>query len=121
MPVSIEREEDGVYRLDVEGVLRKSELDEAQERLVSELRQSGTGSVRLLVVLRAFEGWEAGGAWNDLSFYVQHGDALARIAIVGAPEWRSHALMFAAADLRKGPVEYFPPEAVAEARSCLAE
>ncbi len=120
MPVSIEREDAGVYRLDVTGVLRKSELDEAQETLVSELRQSGTSSVRLLVVLRAFTGWEPGVAWNDLSFYIQHGDALARIAIVGPPEWRSHALMFAAADLRKGPVEYFPPEAMADARSWLA-
>ena len=30
-----------------------------------------------------------------------------RIAIVGDERWRSEALMFAGADLRRAPVEYF--------------
>ena len=59
------------------------------------------------------------GNWNDMSFYVKHGDSIERIAIVGDERWRGEALMFAAADLRKGPVEFFSQPAVAEARAWL--
>jgi hypothetical protein len=51
---------------------------------------------------------------------VTYGDAIERIAIVGDERWRDLALMFAAADLRKAPVEYFAPDAIAEARGWLS-
>jgi hypothetical protein len=71
-------------------------------------------------VLKAFEGWESNEDWNNLAFYVQHGDAIERIAIVGQERWRDLALMFAAADLRKGPVEFFPETSLAQARAWLS-
>ena len=120
MPFTAEREDGDTYRLVISGLLRKADMDRAQDLLLAEMRHSGTAAVRLLVVLDAFEGWEPDARWNDLTFYVEHGDALARIAIVGEERWRGHALMFAAADLRKGPVEYFVPEALSEARAWLA-
>ena len=120
MPATLNQEAAGVFRLDITGLLAKAELDVVQRELVSAMRAGGADSARLLVVLTAFEGWEPGAQWNDLSFYVAHGDALARIAIVGDERWRSHALMFSAADLRRGPVEYFVPDAIAEARAWLA-
>ena len=113
------RDNGDVFRLEISGLLRKADLDSAQDLLLTEMRSSGTGSVRLLVVLDAFEGWEPDARWNDLTFYAGHGDALARIAIVGEERWRGHALMFAAADLRKGPVEFFARGAIAEARAWL--
>jgi hypothetical protein len=64
------------------------------------------GGVRLLFVLKGFLGWEAHSNWNDMSFYVKHGDRIERIAIVGPERWRSEALMFAGADLRKARVEF---------------
>jgi hypothetical protein len=120
MPLALQRESAEVVRLDVSGLLRKAELDHIQETFVAEMRAGRIGPVRLLVVLEAFEGWEPNAAWNDLTFYVRHGDALVRIAIVGDDRWRGEWLMFAAADLRKGPVEYFVPEALAEARAWLS-
>jgi hypothetical protein len=119
--VTLTPENGGVYRLDVSGVLRKPDLDRAQELLLSGLQQSGVSAARLLVVLEGFEGWAPDAGWNDLTFYIKHGDALTRIAIVGEERWRSYALMFAAADLRKGPVEYFLPHAVGEARAWLSQ
>jgi hypothetical protein len=116
--VALEREDGDVYRLEISGRLRKADLDRAQEEIVAGLRQAGLTTIRLLVTLHGFEGWEPGAAWNDLTFYVRHGDAIARIAIVGPPEWQHEALMFAAADLRKGPVEYFQSEI--DARAWLA-
>jgi len=118
VPARIARESANVLRLDISGQLRKSEMDAAQAALVEELGLPA-GTVRLLVVLQDFTGWEPGAAWNDLSFYMQYGDALSRIAIAGPERWRSEALMFAAADLRKAPVEYFTPDALSDARDWL--
>jgi len=118
MPISMHHEHDNVYRLEVRGTLKKTEMDQAQDALV---RQMGpTGRVRLLFVLRGFDGWERNAAWNDLTFYVKHGDSIERIAIVGDERWRGEALMFAAADLRKAPVEFFPDSALAEAQAWLS-
>jgi hypothetical protein len=118
MSLAMEHERDNIFRLDLQGTLRKIDLDRCQQQLVAEIER--LGAVRLLIVLEDFTGWDPNAPWNDLTFYVKHGDAIERIAIVGPDRWRSHMLMFAAADLRKGPVEYFPPDATAEARAWLA-
>ena len=70
-------------------------------------RRLASGSVRLLFILQEFGGWEANPSWGDLTFYMQHGDSIERIAIVGDERWRGDALMFASADLRRAPVEFF--------------
>ncbi len=117
MPMVMEHERDNVYRLDVRGTLRKVDLDRCQDLLAAEIRR--LGRVRLLFVLDSFEGWDPQDTWNDLTFYAKHGDAIERIAIVGHDRWRAHTLMFAGADLRQGPVEYFGEDALAEARAWL--
>jgi len=102
-----------LYRVEIRGVLRKAEIDRCQDELSLEI--ASVGSVKLLIALIAFEGWEAHADWNDLTFYVKHGDAIERMAIVGDERWRAEALMFAAADLRRGPVEFFSDAAKARA------
>ena len=118
MALTLARERDDVVRLDLHGRLDWDEFERCQEQLRAEIAQSGT--VRLLVMLEGFTGWEPGAPWNDLTFYVAHGDAIARIAIVGPEQWRSLMLMFAAADLRKASVEYFLPGMAVEARAWLS-
>ena len=118
MPISLDHERDNLFRLDVRGILQRTDFESCQERLAGEMAR--IGSVRLLFVLDGFEGWEPHARWNDLSFYVRHGDAIERIAIVGPERWRSQTLMFAGADLRKAPVEFFPAGAIAEARAWLS-
>lgn len=118
MPISLEDEGNKTYRLDMSGVLRKADLDRSQVELVMEMRR--VGSVKLLCVLKDFQGWEPHSGWNDLTFYVKHGGAIDRIAIVGDEQWRTEALMFAAAGLRRGPVQYFTDAELAAARTWLA-
>ena len=117
MPIALHHEGDNVYRLDVRGTLRKSDLDRCQDVLAGEIGR--IGPVRLLFVLDGFEGWEPHADWNDLTFYVKHGESIERIAIVGDERWRDEALMFAAADLRRAPVEFFPEEGAVNARAWL--
>jgi hypothetical protein len=117
MPIAMQHERDNVYRLEVSGVLKKSDLDHCQALLTAEMKR--IGPTRLLFILKGFQGWEANPNWGDLTFYVKHGDSIERIAIVGDERWRGEALMFAAADLRRAPVEFFSESAVTEARAWL--
>lgn len=118
MPIVMHHERDNIYRVEIRGTLRKRELDECQEALAGEMARSGP--VKLLFMLLGFEGWEQQAAWNDLTFYVKYGDTIERIAIVGDERWRSQTLMFAGADLRKAPVEFFSENAAADARAWLS-
>ena len=118
MPITIAREPDNTYRLDIRGLFRPADLRLAEAAVVEAIEQAGP--VKLLFVLDAFEGWERGKDWDDASFYAKHGDRISRIAIVGPEKWRDEALMFAGAGLRKGPVEFFPESAAVQARLWLA-
>ena len=113
MPIVMQHEGGNLYRLDVRGTLRKADLERCQDELLHGM--SRAGPVRLLFVLDGFDGWAAQDNWSDLSFYVKHGDRIERIAIVGQDRWRTEALMFAGADLRKAPVEFFSERADARA------
>jgi hypothetical protein len=117
MPIALEHERGNVCRLDIRGALGKAEFELGEALLAAEVGRLST--VKLLVDLSGFEGWEPHADWNDLTFFVKHGDAIERIAIVGDPKWRSDALMFAAAGLRKAPVQFFSDDAAA-ARAWLA-
>ncbi len=117
MSMSVQHDQGNVYRLDMRGLLRKDELERCQQTLVSEMGRVGT--VRLLFVLDGFEGWDPRDDWRDMAFYVKYGSSIDRIAIVGDERWRLETLMFAGADLRRAPVEFFPEASLAQARAWL--
>ena len=118
MPIEIRQERGNVYRVAISGVLGIAELARCEATLAGAIARMG--SVKLLCVLTAFEGWESHPNWNSLAFYVTHGDAITRIAIVGDERWRSETMMFAAADLRSAPVEFFTADRLAEAQAWLS-
>jgi hypothetical protein len=118
MPITMQHERDNIFRVELRGTLRKLEFERCQQNLLTEMQRIGL--VRLLLVLQGFDGWELHAGWNDLYFYVTNGNSIERIAIVGPERWRSEALMFAAADLRRAPVEFFREDALADARTWLS-
>jgi hypothetical protein len=117
MPIALRHESGNIYRLEISGLLRRTEFRHCEADLASELDR--VGSVRLLCVLTEFEGWEPHADWNNLAFFVKRGDAIDRIAIVGDERWRDLTMMFASADLRKAPVEFFPAQEMRRARAWL--
>lgn len=119
MPIEIHHERDNMFRVDVSGLLRRRDWQVCEQQVVDEAARLGV--VRLLFVLRDFQGWDVRDNWRDLGFYVTHGDTIERIAIVGDEQWRDLALMFAAADLRTAPVAYFEGAAIAGARAWLGD
>src|SRR6476469_4611898 len=108
MGVTLRHEEGNVYSVDFSGRLAKRDFDAVQASVAEEIRKSG--KIRLLIGLDGFMGWESGANWSDLSFYSRYGDEVERIAIVGDEGWRDEVLMFAVADLRRGPVRFFARE-----------
>ena len=102
MPITLQHEGDNIFRIGIQGMLRQSEMQQCQKQLLDEMHRLGT--VRLLFVLDDFKGsGRRRTTGSDLSFYIQHGDAIERIAIVGEERWRDHSLMFAAADTAESP------------------
>ena len=118
MPVTLQQEHDHIYRLDIRRLVRQAELARAEQALAAAITSGGP--VKLLVVLQEFEGWERQGNWDHATFYNEHGDDIARIAVVGPERWRDEMLMFSAAGLRKGPVEYFLEDEAAKALAWLS-
>jgi hypothetical protein len=119
MPMSVQHEQRNVYRVDVQGALQKPDFQRCQDLLVDEMRRVGT--IRLLFVLDGFEGWDQRDDWRDMAFYTTYGSSIDRIAIVGDPRWREETLMFAGAELRRGPVRFFPEGSLTEARTWVNE
>src|SRR5262245_11834584 len=118
MAITMHPEGDSLYRLEFSGTLGNAEFGDCAKRLAAEIDR--VGPVRLLVILTDLRNWQPSANWGDMTFYASYGHAIERIAIVGAPRWRSQALMFAGADLRKAPVQFFPVGTLDDARAWLS-
>jgi hypothetical protein len=118
MGATIQQDRSGIWVLRVSGALRKEELDAVQ---AAGLKGMGPDeNARVLVrVEDDFCGWVGGEEWNDMTFFVEHGDRIEKIAIVGNSEWETKMLMFTGAGLRRAPVRYFPLAQLAEAKAWL--
>jgi hypothetical protein len=119
MSANLEQQADCLCILRVDGELKKSELDAAQSQFVEKI--AGGGTVKLLVLLENFTGWERGEQWGDTDFFFSHRDDFEKIAVVGDSRWEAQVLAFTGAGLRKGPVKLFPETAESEARAWLAQ
>jgi hypothetical protein len=119
MSAILEPQNDGICILRVGGVVKKSELDAVQIEMVKQI--AAAGSIKLLVLLENFAGWEKGGDWDDTDFFFSHRNDFEKIAVVGPLRWEAEVLAFTGAGMRKGPVKCFPETAEAAARAWLAE
>jgi hypothetical protein len=119
MSVTIQQGEGNVRVLRIEGVLRKPEFDAAIQ--AEALRWDPKAQVRVLVLAGGFEGWEGSEEWGDVSFFIEHGDRIEKIAIVADRKWETDLTLFAGAGFRRAPVEFFTPDQAAKARTWLTE
>lgn len=117
MSANLKQHEARLLVLRVGGELKKSELDAVQSEFAEKI--AGSGTVKLLVRLENFTGWERSEAWGDTDFFFSHRNDFEKIAVVGDPRWEAQVLAFTGAGLRKGPVKMFPETAEAEARAWL--
>ena len=98
MSANLEQHADHLLVLRVGGELKKSELDAVQSEFVEKIAVAGT--VKLLVLLENFTGWERGEQWGDTTFSSATATTLRKLpssAIHAGKHrcWRSRAPVFA--------------------------
>jgi len=117
MSITVQEESENLFVMQITGQLKKSELDAVQAAEAKKL--DSNSRVKLLIIVEDFKGWEGGVNWGDMSFYAEHGDKIAKIAIVGDPKRESDWMMFMGAGIRPSPLKFFQPEQVEQARAWL--
>jgi hypothetical protein len=116
--VSLRHHTGNIYRVDISGRMQEVDFKAVQRAAAAEIQRGGR--IRLLIILENFEGWDDASG-RDLGFYIRHGSDIERIAIVGEERWRSEAMMFAGAGLRKAPIAFFRTREALQAATWLAE
>lgn len=76
--------------------------------------------LRLLAIIEDFKGWEKTEAWGDVSFMMEHGDEIVKMAIVGDERWKEEMLIFVGKGLRSTEIEFFRPSALKQAEEWVA-
>jgi len=99
-------------------MLRKADYDRIIEIAKESIAREG--KIRALAILDGFEGWERSGDWGDVSFMMDQGQHIEKMAIVGDEKWNDDALAFTAKGFRPTAVEFFPSSRLDEARTWLA-
>lgn len=118
MGATLHQDRNGLLVVRITGALRKEELDAVQAAGIKTLRSEENARV-LVIVEEDFRGWVGNEVWHDLTFFVEHGDRIEKIAIVGDAQWETGMLMFTGAGFRRAPVKYFTPDHLTEARDWL--
>lgn len=107
-----------VIRVRLSGLLNRTDMTALQElaiRLIARGRRP-----RLLAILDNFQGWTRHDDWNDIDFLMEHGDDIARMAVVCDVNWKDDVYLFVAKGLRATEIEFFAPAALRAAESWVA-
>ena len=118
MGATLQQDRNGLLVIRITGALRKEELDAVQAAGIKRLMPEENARV-LVMVEEDFCGWVGDEVWHDLTFMVEYGDRIEKIAIVGDAQWETGMLMFTGAGFRRAPVKYFTRGQLAEARDWL--
>ncbi len=94
-----------VLRARLSGLLTGSDRAQIEDNAKRAIARFG--SVRCLLVLDDFGGWQRDGDWGDLSFQAENDAGIERIAVVGEEKWREDVLAFMAAPLRSIDIRFF--------------
>jgi hypothetical protein len=107
-----------LLQLKVRGMFSKADYDRIIEIAKEAIEREG--KVDGLIILEAFEGWERREDWGDVSFMMEQGRHIEKIAIVGDEKWQDDALAFTAKGFRATAIEFFTVSRLSEARTWLS-
>lgn len=109
---------DEVIKLRLSGLLTSADMTSLQ-KLALQLISAGR-KPRLLAILDDFQGWSRHDDWNEIEFLTEHGDDVARMAVVGDDKWKDDIYLFVGKGLRTTEIEFFPSAALEEAEKWVA-
>ena len=116
---STESENPAFVRVRATERLSASDYGSLERALEAELKRRG-GRAPLLLDLRGWRGWTAGGLVRDLRFDIRHRNSFPRIAVVGDRRWHEW-LTLAARPVFGGAMRYFEAADEGRAAEWLAE
>jgi hypothetical protein len=119
MGIKVEEGLDNLNIMRITGLIKKPELDTVQAAMAKKLVDNPQLRIKLLIIVEDFKGWEGNVDWGDMSFYIEHGDKIDKIALVADPKREKELMMFLGAGIRPTPLKYFPPEQIDQARVWL--
>ena len=101
----------------IRGALKKTD----HERIIRIAKEgiAREGKIRALIIAEDFEGWERTDDWGDVSFMMEEGQLIEKMAIVGDEKWRDDTLAFTAKGFRPTAIEFFATSRMNEARTWL--
>ena len=85
MPIAINELSDGLVEVRLSGKLHEADYEEFVPGIEAIIERAG--SVRFLMIMEDFHGWDLGAVWEDTKFGMKHGSEIARIAMVGDKKW----------------------------------
>ena len=97
--------EDNLLTIRLQGIMRLADQEAAQRRVAGIIDRFG--SAKMLVVAENFQGWSNKDDWGNMSFLMEYGDSVSKIAFVGDERWKENAFMFSGKGLRETEIEFF--------------
>ena len=117
MAIDVLDESGNVITIKLRGTIKKAEYDKLQADTEAGIKR--VGKIKVLVILEDFQGWERGVDWSDISFQMEHGDEIEKMAFVGDEKWKDLIFAFAGKPFRSTAIEYFDSSRLDEARAWL--
>ena len=118
MPVEIIDAAGKLLQLKLRGMFKKADHDRILQLAKAAIEREG--KVDALIILEAFEGWERRTDWGDVSFMMEQGEHIEKMAIVGDDKWKDDAFAFTAKGFRATAIEFFTASRLSEARRWLS-
>jgi len=119
MPIQFKEEDNGkILEVHVSGKLVKEDYARFVPEFVRLVKLNG--KLRLLFDMSGFKGWDAGAAWEDLKFGVEHFSDIERLAMAGDKLWEKGMAVFCK-PFTKATIKYFDYADIAQARKWLKE
>jgi hypothetical protein len=117
MPVELIDVAGKLLQIKIRGMLKKTDYDGIIQ--IAKKGIAREGKIKALIVVEDFKGWEQHEAWGDVSFMMEEGQHIEKMAIVGDEKWKDDALAFTAKGFRPTVIEFFPVSRITEARIWL--
>jgi hypothetical protein len=114
MPIKLEERGEGrVLDVHVSGKLAKDDYKQFVPEIDRLIEQHGT--IRVLLEMNDFHGWNAGALWEDVKFDLKHFSDIERVAMVGEKKWQKGMSRFCR-PFTAAKIRYFDHGALDEAR-----
>lgn len=114
----IQQLHDTTLAVTISGVM--SGADKAAFESAARAAIAKSGTIRVLIILKDFQGVGTSVDVNNLDFYADHADDIVKMAVVGDPKWKTEALVFTGAGARKTQVRFFETVQFGAAQQWLA-